>query len=135
MDPGRDQEPVRPDIWGDAPAEPTPHGSVPLGRLDPDLDPDRYRPGAEPAAADLPVAGPLDMAQDPDRYRPGGLELPWEAEQEDPGSARGGRTLPGLLGDGAHEDERDNAAWALGLIGMIVFLGLVAWLFGSVIEP
>ncbi|MCW2666217.1 MAG: hypothetical protein JWN57_1179 [Frankiales bacterium] len=107
MDPERDQEPVRPDSWGEPPPASS-SGSVPAGRLDPALDPDRYRPG---------------------------LDLPWDNEQEDPAGARGGRTLPRLLGAGAHEDERDNAAWAVGLIGMLLFLGLVAFLFSSVINP
>ncbi len=104
-EPRPEPEPFRPDIWADPP---TPRGSVPVGRLDPALDPDRYRPE---------------------------LDLPWEEPIEDPASADGGRTLPGLLGAGAHEDERENAVWAVGLISMLLFLGLVAWFFSAVVTP
>jgi hypothetical protein len=34
-------------------------------------------------------------------------------------------TLPGLLGAGAHEDERDGVEWLYGLAGVLAFLGLV----------
>ena len=69
--------------------------------LDMSKDPDRFV--AEPA----PV-GPLDPAKDPDRF---------PAE---------GRTLPELLGEGAYEDERDNATWLWGLIGILAFLAVVS---------
>jgi hypothetical protein len=45
---------------------------------------------------------PLDMSKDPDR------------------------TLPELLGEGAHEGERDNATWLWGLLGVLAFLALVS---------
>ena len=64
--------------------------------LDPAGDPDRYDPEREV------VTGPLDPELDPDRYR--------------------APTLPGLLGKGAQEDERDNLTWLLGLIGIFLFL-------------
>jgi hypothetical protein len=70
--------------------------------LDPAQDPDRYDPERDAA----PV--PLDPAADPDRYR--------------------GATLPGLLGEGAYEDERDTLTWLFGLLGVLAFLGLVAFL-------
>lgn len=66
--------------------------------LDPAADPDRY----DPARDDAPPAGPLDPELDPDRFR--------------------SPTLPGLLGDGAQEDERDNLQWLLGLVGVFAFL-------------
>jgi hypothetical protein len=87
-------------------------------RLDPALDPDRYDP-----TADARPAGPLDPALDPDRYDP--------AREVPPGQ---GQTLPQLLGEGAFEDKRDNYQWALGLAGVLVFLALVSWLFGSVVR-
>jgi hypothetical protein len=71
--------------------------------LDPAQDPDRYdadRDDAPPAA--------LDPAADPDRYRT--------------------PTLPGLLGEGAQEDERNNLTWLLGLVGVFAFLLAVSLL-------
>ncbi|MFN2538831.1 MAG: hypothetical protein ABR549_11915 [Mycobacteriales bacterium] len=47
----------------------------------------------------------LDPAKDPDRFR--------------------SPTLPGLLGEGAQEDERDGGSWLVGLLGVFLFLGLV----------
>ena len=72
--------------------------------LDPDKDPDRYDAARDEAAP----AGPLDPAADPDRYR--------------------SPTLPGLLGEGAHEDERDNLVWLVGLVSVLGFLVLVSLL-------
>ena len=68
--------------------------------LDPAADPDRFEPSREAAPE------PLDPARDPDRF------------QES-------LTLPGLLGPGAHEDERDGLEWLYGLLGVLLFLGLV----------
>ena len=53
----------------------------------------------------------VDPANDPDRYRSG--------------SGRGG-TLPEMLGEGAHEDERSNLEWLYGLLGVLTFLVLVS---------
>ncbi len=50
----------------------------------------------------------LDPGQDPDRY-------------DSP-------TLPELLGEGAHEDERNNLAWLVGLVSVFAFLFLVSLL-------
>ncbi|HWH27718.1 MAG TPA: hypothetical protein VNU26_01945 [Mycobacteriales bacterium] len=97
---------------------PTPRAEAPP-RLDPALDPDRYD-----AARDSAPAGRLDPARDPDRYDP--------VREVPPGQ---GQTLPDLLGDGAHEDQRDNYQWAIGLIGVLAFLALVSWFFGSVATP
>ena len=68
------------------------------------------------------MTGPLDPSDDPDRFR---------AEDEVPGSTGRpgrGKTLPDLIGDGAHEDARDNLTWLLGLAGVIGFLVLVSLL-------
>jgi hypothetical protein len=89
------------------------------GPLDPALDPDRYDPAREAAAG---PSGPLEPALDPDRYRP-------------PAPPGQGQTLTDLLGPGAREDERDGYQWAFGLLGVVAFLALVAWLFTSVITP
>ena len=67
--------------------------------LDPAGDPDRFDPSAP--------AGPLDPALDPDRFPQHPL------------------TLPGLLGAGAHEEEREGMEWLYGLLGVFLFLGLV----------
>lgn len=75
--------------------------------LDPGQDPDRYDPARDTGLGAEP-AGPLDPAADPDRYR--------------------SPTLPGLLGEGAHEEPRDNLTWLLGLIGVLGFLLLVSLL-------
>jgi hypothetical protein len=71
--------------------------------MDPGEDPDRYDPTRDAA----PVA-PLDPASDPDRFH--------------------NPTLPGLLGDGAHEDERNNWQWVIGLVSMFAFLIAVSLL-------
>lgn len=68
--------------------------------MDPAGDPDRYD-----AARDAAPTGALDPALDPDRFH--------------------SPTLPGLLGDGAQEDERDGETWLFGLLGVFLFLGLV----------
>ena len=81
--------------------------------LDPDQDPDRY----DPQRDEVP-AGPLDWALDPDRYDPA----------SDDGARLQRPTLPGLLGEGANEDERDTMTWLLGLLGVLVFLGAVSLL-------
>lgn len=90
--------------------------------LDLSKDPDRFDPDRDPAddLRDPTVpGGPLDRSLDPDRYRPPGQ----------------GQTLTDLLGEGAHEDERNNLEWLYGLIGIVAFLALVSWFFGSVVGP
>ncbi len=76
------------------------------GPLDPAHDPDRYDP--EHVTAD--AVGPLDPGADPDRFRPAG----------------GGRTLPEMLGEGSHEDPRDNWQWLIGLLSVLAFLAVVS---------
>lgn len=90
-----------------------------VGPLDRSKDPDRYDPDREPAYDPTVIGGPLDRALDPDRYRPPGQ----------------GQTLTDLLGEGAHEDQRNNLEWLYGLLGVVAFLALVSWFFGSVVAP
>ncbi len=73
------------------------------GPLDPAHDPDRYDPDAAPD----PAAASLDPAQDPDRFD---------------------RTLPQMLGPGAHEDARDTWEWLYGLLAVLAFLAVVSLL-------
>ena len=96
-------------------------GAQRTGPLDMSKDPDRFDPNAsfDPTAS-LSVVGPLDPARDPDR-------MPRAGEGQSLTDLMGGRAR-------AHEDERDNYAWAYGLIGVLVFLGLVAYLFGEVLS-
>lgn len=98
-------------------------GAAPTGRLDPALDPDRFDPNRPDAgrfdALPTTPTGRLDPTRDPDRYKPPGQ----------------GQSLTDLLGDGAHEDERDNYQWALGLVAVFGFIAVMAWLFGSVLSP
>ena len=115
---------------------PSPRAEVP-GRLDPALDPDRYDP-----AQDAYPTGPLDLSQDPDRYDAsrevpfGRLDPGQDPDRYDPASdVPVGKTLPQLLGDGAHEDERDTYEWAYGLLIVVGFLALVSWFFSSVVSP
>ena len=78
--------------------------------LDPKDDPDRF----DPARAQAPT-GPLDPALDPDRYAAEGR----------------GDTLPELLGAGAYDDTTNPYMFLLGLVGVLLFLGLVALLFSN----
>lgn len=98
--------------------EPEEHRPRVLGAAD---DPDRFDPSADASAAPEPPTSPrVDPAQDPDRFLPPGQ----------------GQSLVDLLGKaGAQEEERDNWQWAFGLLGIVVFLGLVAFLFGTVLSP
>jgi hypothetical protein len=84
--------------------------------LDMTQDPDRFDP-ARDGVAEVP-SGPLDRSLDPDRFDP----------------ARDDRTLPELLGAGAFEEPRDTSQWLVGLLGVLAFLALVSWLFGSVLS-
>lgn len=130
VDPGDEPGPLPPESWALSDEEPQFRGPAPRlpaqgsaspagpfpgspqpGKLDMSKDPDRFDPVRD-ALAPQPK---LDPAQDPDRYRPPGA----------------GQTLPGMLGDGAQEDTRDNMVWALGLLAMVCFLLLVALLFGG----
>ena len=90
---------------------------------DPDrFDADRFDPDTHPRVVEPVPEQPrgLDPRKDPDRYLPPGQ----------------GQSLPELLGEaGTHEGERDNWQWAFGLIGVFVFLALVAFLFSNVLTP
>jgi hypothetical protein len=99
--------------------EPAPHvpaqDAGPRRGLDMSQDPDRFDADAPP---ELPRG--LDPAYDPDRYRPPGQ----------------GQTLTDLLGkEGSQEGDRDGYQWVLGLVGVFLFLGIVAFLFNSVLTP
>ena len=97
-----------------------PLGSPDLSRgrpLDLSQDPDRFDNAHDPVQQPL-VVGPLDLSQDPDRMpRPGE-----------------GQSLTDLLGRGAMEDERNPYSWAFGLLGVLAFLAVVAYLFGEVLS-
>jgi hypothetical protein len=90
--------------------------------LDMSKDPDRFDPDRADQLDPVyqpTVVGPLDMAQDPDRMpRPGE-----------------GQSLTDLIGkQAAQEDERDNYEWAIGLLAVLTFLGLVAFFFSEVVN-
>ncbi|MCW2608477.1 MAG: hypothetical protein JWO60_3170 [Frankiales bacterium] len=90
-----------PDIWDDPPSTAT-------GRpLDLSRDPDRFVADAPLAAVAAPRR--LDPSQHPDRVD---------------------RTLTEMLGEGAQEDSRDTYVWLAGLLAMLVFLALVAYVAG-----
>jgi hypothetical protein len=109
--------------------EPDPHAVPGLdpssGRtrpLDMSQDPDRFRPDEHPQLVEPAPEVPrgLDPAQDPDRFLPPGQ----------------GQTLHDLLGPaGSFDDDRDNYQWVAGLLGVLAFLALVAFLFNSVLTP
>lgn len=80
--------------------------------------------------------GPLDMSKDPDRYDPAQDSSPGLPPQVGGHSGPDqDRTLPELLGDGAHEEERAGLEWLAGLAAVVVFLALVAYLFAEVLNP
>ena len=129
-------DPDRPAVPGLEPAD------APTPPLDLSQDPDRFRPEEHPRVVE-PARG-LDMSQDPDRFDP-------EREPEVPELPRGldpaydpdryrapgqGQTLTDLLGkEGTQEGDRDGYQWVMGLIGVFLFLALVAFLFNSVLTP
>jgi hypothetical protein len=82
---------------------------------EPVFDPDEHPRVVEPTAP----GGGLDPAKDPDRFRPPGQ----------------GQSLTDLLGEGAHVDGRDGYQWVAGLLGVLGFLALVAFLFQNVVRP
>ncbi len=88
--------------------------------LDPKNDPDRFDPTRETA----PV-GPLDPALDPDRFDPVS-DVPVQR------SRRGSdETLTDMLGPGAYADKTSPYLFLLGLLGIVAFLGLVAFIFSN----
>ena len=107
-------DPDRPAIPGLEPAD---------GRtrpLDMSQDPDRFDPDEHPRMIEVPESPRVDPREDPDRHLPPGQ----------------GQSLPDLLGKaGTHEGERGGYQWAFGLIGVFLFLALVAWLFSEVLVP
>ena len=102
-----------------------PYGQLPGGRLDPAQDPDRYDPAREEAPA-----GPVDWSQDPDRYRPEDSDV--ERQPLVLGRTGGTRqTQPDLLGEGSFDDKPSPYLFLLGLLGVVLFLGLVALVFSN----
>ena len=83
-------------------------------------DPGRDDPAAPPTAS---AAGPLDMSKDPDRYDPAR-----DPDRSEAPAAKGGPTLPGLLGEGAQEQERESYAWAFGLLAFLLLVTLAVHL-------
>lgn len=95
--------------------EPAPRTPRRLGAAD---DPDRFDPAAPELPPELPRG--LDPDHDPDRFLPPGQ----------------GQSLPELLGKaGTYEGDRDGYQWVFGLLGVLAFLALVAFLFGNVLTP
>ena len=104
-------------------------------RLDMSKDPDRYDPDRDAGLGLVfdpdehprvveppPPAHPrgLDPRKDPDRYLPPGQ----------------GQSLEDLLGKaGTHEGDRNGYEWIAGLLGVMAFLALVAFLFNNVLTP
>ncbi len=102
-----------------------PHEPAPRRRLGAADDPDRFdpdRPDSTSSDTPLPeLLRGLDPAYDPDRFAP------------PPGQ---GQSLVDLIGkERTHEGERDNYQWAIGLVSVLAFLALVAFLFNSVLTP
>lgn len=102
------------------------------GPLDMSQDPDRYDPGRDAAPVFDPDEHPrvvqappdqprdLDPGRDPDRYLPPGQ----------------GQSLEDLIGkERTYEGERDGYQWLFGLLGVLAFLALVAFLFSNVLTP
>jgi hypothetical protein len=96
--------------------------------LDMSQDPDRFDPDRDTGAVFDPdehprvvePVAPLDPRNDPDRFLPPGQ----------------GQSLTDLLGKaGTYEGDRDGYQWIAGLLGVLAFLALVAFLFQSVLEP
>ena len=113
----RSQDPDRFDPDRDHPrvVEPAPPTSRRLGAAD---DPDRFDPTKADAPPELPRG--LDPQYDPDRFLPPGQ----------------GQSLTDLLGkEGTHEGDRDGYQWIAGLLGVMAFLALVAFLFNNVLTP
>lgn len=121
-------EPERPAVPG---LEPSDGRSRPLDMSkDPDrYDPDRdeglglvFDPHEHPRVVERPPEHPrgLDPRHDPDRFLPPGQ----------------GQSLEDLLGKaGTHEGDRNGYEWIAGLLGVLAFLALVAFLFNSVLTP
>lgn len=109
-------------------------GLAPSGRpvpLDRSQDPDRFDPDRVGPVPEMPRD--LDPDYDPDRFSVAS-RMPGLGAGK--GSAGEGYSLPDLLGTaGTHEGERDNGEWAYGLLAVLVFLGLVSFLFNNVLSP
>ncbi len=106
------KDPDRDDPASDQPVAPS-------GPLDMSKDPDRYDPALDPVEQPV-VVGPLDLSKDPDRMpRPGS-----------------GQSLTDLLGkERSYEEDRDGYEWVVGLLAVLGFLALVAFVFNNVLSP
>jgi hypothetical protein len=95
--------------------------------LDPANDPDRYDP-----TRDAGPEGPLDWALDPDRYDPDRDDPPKVERPPLVLGRTGGRrsTLPELIGkEASFQDSPSPYIWVLGLLGIVAFLLLFAFVF------
>ena len=112
---------------------------ISTGPLDMSKDPDRFDP------TQSTVTGPLDMSKDPDRFDPvqqpvvvGPLDLSKDPDRmpvvsREPGE---GQSLTDLLGkDRSYEEDRDGYEWIAGLLAVLAFLAVVAFLFNNVLTP
>lgn len=100
-------------------------------RLDPARDPDRYdarQSASDDVGLDDLMAAPsaarparIDPTADPDRYRT---------------SAGAGQNLEEILGtERTHEGDRSGFEWIAGLVAVLAFILVVAYLFGNVLKP
>lgn len=102
----------------------TPQDPYAHGPLDPAQEPDRYDP-----VRDDGVTRPLDMSQDPDRYDRSGQSPREPLVLGRTGGTR--QTLPDLLAEGSFDDKPSPYLFLLGLLGVVSFLLLVAFVFSN----
>ena len=127
--PDRDEADGAADSSSIVPGMDRPGRPVPLDRSQ---DPDRFDPDREPdPVPEMPRD--LDPDDDPDRFS---VASRTPGPGADKGNSGQGLSLPDLLGKaGTHEGDRDNYEWAYGLLAVLVFLGLVSFLFNNVLSP
>lgn len=144
IDPDRDPDGGRDDVVRPGRTRP----------LDMSKDPDRFdAQQAVPPPRAGGRTGPLDMSQDPDRFRgqdatldelfddsPEAIRAPRIDPAADPDRYRkskgAGQNLEEIIGrDRMYEDERSGFEWLVGLLAVLAFLGVVAYLFNSVLTP
>ncbi len=137
----------------------TPDASGPEGRTRPEDTTDTTRPetlgpgrpvtgdGVVAEAPSTATGRPLDLSKDPDRVSapgsalpPAGAPVPAAAPSTGPSAVRRldpsrhpdryDPTLTEMLGDGAQEEARDGYVWLVGLVSVLVFLAVVAFVVG-----